>query len=238
MAATSYNPYIEQGAAWSRSIATDLDYTSLLGRAFISKCDYVFAAPTVTVPARLGEKIALTLTPAQTLAIPACGRTAAELESYEYLVELYDPADATRVYRLENGVARVSPRIHVGPAPTPPSPPPIIPAHIGVGAVTGAGVVVFPPGFDVVRVVVTGGVLAGIDSTNFGDGAPFRILVDSSPTNLVTIESMAVLPGTARPFITPARPGSDQSVTLTEPATIDGFYDLAKLAFQILTITQ
>jgi hypothetical protein len=110
MAAVVYNPLIEQGAAFSHGIATDLDYTGLLGLAFISKCGHVFATPTVTIPTAQGQTITISLTPAQTLALPACGHSAAELESYDYLVELYDPADVTRVYRMVNGVARVSPR--------------------------------------------------------------------------------------------------------------------------------
>ena len=110
MAAAVYDPYIEQGSSWGHGIATDLDYTGLQGRAYITKCGQVFASPTVAIPTVQGETIFVSLTPAQTLAIPACGHTASELESYDYLVELFDPLDSSRVWRMINGIARVSPR--------------------------------------------------------------------------------------------------------------------------------
>jgi hypothetical protein len=110
MPAANYNPYIEQGSAWSHGFGTDLDYTGLLGRAFISKCGQVFASPTVTIPSSRGEIIMLALTPAETLAIPTSGTSSQELENYDYLVELYDPNDSTWTFRMEDGIARVSPR--------------------------------------------------------------------------------------------------------------------------------
>lgn len=110
MAAAVYDPYIEQGSSWGHGIATDLDYTGLQGRAYISRCGQVFASPVVTVPSSQGDTITVELSPAQTLAIPACGHTASELDSYDYLVELFDPLDTSRVWRMINGIARVSPR--------------------------------------------------------------------------------------------------------------------------------
>lgn len=112
MPATVANPLIEQGVPWAMGIFTDLDYTGLLGRSWLRRGldGQTVAVPAVTVPTALGQRIDVELTAAQTMAIPVCGTTFAELASFEFLVELYDPADVTRVYRMVNGVARVSPR--------------------------------------------------------------------------------------------------------------------------------
>ena len=112
MPAAVCNPYLEQGAPWAMGIETDLDYTGLLGRSWLRHClsGQTVATPTVTVPTAMGERIDVELTAEQTMAIPAPGKTFSETESYNFLVELYDPLDATRIYRMVNGVARVSPR--------------------------------------------------------------------------------------------------------------------------------
>jgi hypothetical protein len=112
MAATIHNPYIEQGVPWAIGIETDLDLKGLSGRAWLRSClnGANVATPAVTVPAVTGMRIDVELTAAQTMAIPACGKMFNELESYDFLVELYDPLDPNRIYRLVNGVARVSPR--------------------------------------------------------------------------------------------------------------------------------
>jgi hypothetical protein len=112
MPAAVANPLIEQGAAFALGIETDLDYTGLLGRAWLRHRlqGNVVKTPTVTIPTAMGERIDVTMTPAQTLALPVYGKAFSELESFDFLVELYDPFDATRVYRMVQGVARVSPR--------------------------------------------------------------------------------------------------------------------------------
>lgn len=110
MVAAIYHPYIEQGTAWEHRFYTDMDYTGLLGRAYIGRCGQIFATPTVVVSLQQNKAIVVSLTAAQAQAIPTCGKTYLDCERYDYLVELYHPTDLTRVYRMENGVARVSPR--------------------------------------------------------------------------------------------------------------------------------
>jgi|GEM_PF-5513236 hypothetical protein len=112
MPAAVANPYIEQGTPWAMGVETDIDYLGLLGRGWLRHCidGTTVATLTVTVPTVGGQRIDVSLTAAQTMAIPCCGRTFSETESYNLLVELYDPNDAAVIYRLINGVARVSPR--------------------------------------------------------------------------------------------------------------------------------
>jgi hypothetical protein len=125
--------------------------------------------------------------------------------------------------------------------PTPPSPPPVEPpTGIADATVDSDGVIHFPDGFFVVRVTMSGGILNGIDVSNFTytDGQPVEIWVNSSDSNHVTVTNGASLVFPEIPFQMPTLAGTGETITLTAPAILAGRVDLQSRTLRIRDVAE
>lgn len=117
MKAAVVNLIIEQGTDWSQTVKfysdterkVPCDLTGLTGRCKIRDSEGVqVAAPAVAITALTGT-VVLSLTNAQTSAIPVEGYSYSETSTYAYDVELVDAAGF--VSRWMNGSVTVSPEV-------------------------------------------------------------------------------------------------------------------------------